>query len=635
MALNDNKITEKQLSDSGVVAAPDKLTGTAAENKAVFDRLVRAVVAPQYNALIDELSGAAGAAGIGTKLGKKLDAAVLSDDIAAVRLNGDKVLETTADGVHYEATGSSGHLILGGNNEVAPQRSRLKFANLMVEDEDGVTVVYGVKGDKGDPGEAGPQGPQGEAGPQGVPGIQGVPGADGADGRSFTILGRYETLEALEEAQPTGQEGDAWAVGPAGAASVFVWDTAHAGWQELGMVQGPRGERGAQGNPGPQGETGPQGPQGLTGEKGEKGDPVQVNGKSGPVVTLSAGDVGALSLKDAANMQAQTDAITNSKSQPNGLATLNSSGKLAQMPTAADVGAVPVSRTVNGKALSGNITLTAADVGAALPNLLLNSDFGVNQRGKESYTASSTQYTYDRWLAAYATVTREANTSPAPVLYMAKCVFQNTNWPNFGQTLENYSQYVGKTLTVRFWIKGLPGTNAVSLFVGDTLYSLPLTGNWQEVIHTFNPVAEGTASFSRKGILLQSFTASPAAGTGFYLAAPQVCVGAYAGDYAPPNPAEELAKCQRYYQRLYDASSNDVRFLAPAVVSGSGTWIAMASCMFPVVMREKPKMTYHLGSGVSTAGLAATKYGIDINKSGFEEGEAFVLKYEADAEIYS
>lgn len=32
---------------------------------------------------------------------------------------------------------------------------------------------------------------------------------------------------------------------------------------------------------------------------------------------------------------------------------------------AADVGAVPTSRTVNGKALSSNITLTASDVGAA------------------------------------------------------------------------------------------------------------------------------------------------------------------------------------------------------------------------------------------------------------------------------
>lgn len=36
-------------------------------------------------------------------------------------------------------------------------------------------------------------------------------------------------------------------------------------------------------------------------------------------------------------------------------------------PTASDVGAVPTSRTVNGKALSSNITLTAADVNAASP----------------------------------------------------------------------------------------------------------------------------------------------------------------------------------------------------------------------------------------------------------------------------
>ena len=33
--------------------------------------------------------------------------------------------------------------------------------------------------------------------------------------------------------------------------------------------------------------------------------------------------------------------------------------------TAANVGAVPTSRTVNGKALSANITLAASDVGAA------------------------------------------------------------------------------------------------------------------------------------------------------------------------------------------------------------------------------------------------------------------------------
>ena len=67
---------------------------------------------------------------------------------------------------------------------------------------------------------------------------------------------------------------------------------------------------------------------------------------------------------DVASLQADLDALEASKGQPNGLATLNSSGKLAQMPSASDVGAVPTTRTVNGKALSSNISLTASDVGA-------------------------------------------------------------------------------------------------------------------------------------------------------------------------------------------------------------------------------------------------------------------------------
>lgn len=67
------------------------------------------------------------------------------------------------------------------------------------------------------------------------------------------------------------------------------------------------------------------------------------------------------------NMNKIIDAVNGldeSKGQPNGIATLNGNGKLAQMPTAADVGAVPTSRTVNGKSLNGNISLTAANVGA-------------------------------------------------------------------------------------------------------------------------------------------------------------------------------------------------------------------------------------------------------------------------------
>ncbi len=63
--------------------------------------------------------------------------------------------------------------------------------------------------------------------------------------------------------------------------------------------------------------------------------------------------------------QAAIDTIDTQKNHPNGIAGLDGSGKLIQMPTAADVGAVPTSRTINGKALTSNITITAADIGTS------------------------------------------------------------------------------------------------------------------------------------------------------------------------------------------------------------------------------------------------------------------------------
>ena len=47
------KITEQQMNEHGVCAAPDILNGTPAENKGIFDRMVRQLVAPAYNACVD------------------------------------------------------------------------------------------------------------------------------------------------------------------------------------------------------------------------------------------------------------------------------------------------------------------------------------------------------------------------------------------------------------------------------------------------------------------------------------------------------------------------------------------------------------------------------------------------------
>lgn len=65
MALIDNKITDGDISTYGVVSAPDRLTGTANENKQVFDNLIKQAVKVKMNELIDDLIAASAAGQLG------------------------------------------------------------------------------------------------------------------------------------------------------------------------------------------------------------------------------------------------------------------------------------------------------------------------------------------------------------------------------------------------------------------------------------------------------------------------------------------------------------------------------------------------------------------------------------------
>ena len=287
-----------------------------------------------------------------------------------MRLNADKVLETSVDGKVWEASGSSGHVIIAPDGKVLPQRSRMKFTEGTVEDDGTQTIVRGVqgpqgpqgiqgeKGDRGVQGQRGqvfvpnldndgyltwtiqeptttvpggryvrgpqgiqgiqgPEGPQGKTGStgpqgvQGVQGVQGIPGKDGVDGKSFAILGMYATLQELIAAHPTGEAGEAYAVGTADKNTIYNWNTEKRIWEDLGPIQGPAGPAGPQGPEGPQGEQGVQGPagvqgiqgpqgeqgiQGPAGPEGPRGYPAIVNGKTPDAegkITINATDVGA------------------------------------------------------------------------------------------------------------------------------------------------------------------------------------------------------------------------------------------------------------------------------------------------------------------------------------------------------
>ena len=61
------------------------------------------------------------------------------------------------------------------------------------------------------------------------------------------------------------------------------------------------------------------------------------------------------------------------------------------MPSAADVGAVPTSRTINAKSLSTNITLKASDVGAVDASQInvANGVAGIGSDGKLNQVPSA------------------------------------------------------------------------------------------------------------------------------------------------------------------------------------------------------------------------------------------------------
>ena len=236
MALIDKKITDTERSQVYVKSTEgNRLVGTVEENKNVFDKYPE-LIRTKLNELIDLLS----------ELG--LDNAVISNDIGQIRLNSDRVIETSADGVTWEATGSSGHIIVDENGNQMTQRSRLKFNGVIITDDGINTVIQGIKGDTGDKGDKGEKGDKGDTG---------ATGAQGATGKVLVPEVKNGIISWTlqdEPIVPTAQN----IQGPQGV-------------QGVQGAQGVQGERGPQGIQGPAGAQGIQGEQGPAGAKGEKG----------------------------------------------------------------------------------------------------------------------------------------------------------------------------------------------------------------------------------------------------------------------------------------------------------------------------------------------------------------------------
>lgn len=110
---------------------------------------------------------------------------------------------------------------------------------------------------------------------------------------------------------------------------------------------------------------------------------------------------------------------------------------------------------------SNNLITSGAVANLSNPNLLINGDFRVNQRGKSVYSmldevAYSRVYTVDKWRFV-----PQSSTSNSSVTVNSKSVsiYCEKQYDNFSQIIENYANFEGKTVTVSAKIGAMSSNN--------------------------------------------------------------------------------------------------------------------------------------------------------------------------------
>lgn len=199
------------------------------------------------------------------------------------------------------------------------------------------------------------------------------------------------------------------------------------------------------------------------------------------------------------------------------------------------------------------------------PNLLINPDFKINQRGETSYTSAVSQpikivYSVDRWcLYGHSlTVNSDKSVTITPTTYSDGALIQNLETPVDGD------------ITVQVYAVGVSGTATVSVGPSDGSTTTEI-GTLKNGLNTF--------TFS-KGIKMLVIRVKTGTLTLKYAKVEQ---GTVATSFITPNSANELMKCKRFY--------NCIEFVQVFYSSEIGM-----EYMFSYIvqnMRTKPTVTFN------------------------------------------
>ena len=252
------------------------------------------------------------------------------------------------------------------------------------------------------------------------------------------------------------------------------------------------------------------------------------------------------------------------------------------------------------------------------PNILDNPDFRINQRGQSSYTTSG-QYTVDRWL--HNTIDGFKVSPVADGIQLdTRNVTSTTTKGTLIQYIENYEALLGQTMTI-------------SVNLGGRIYT-------QEVVIPTSAGSTKALSIASKmdvflyhnGSNRLAFNIRLNNGVNVTVKRVKLELGSCPTLFVPPNPAEELLKCQRYYEKVYTPICRCV-FMNGNVFGGAE---------FKVEKRVIPTITVTANVVGETTKLTISEIGYP-SQSGFTYAVSermlsndcpVYYTYVADAEIY-
>lgn len=244
----------------------------------------------------------------------------------------------------------------------------------------------------------------------------------------------------------------------------------------------------------------------------------------------------------------------------------------ANPPVIPQVDAVDVDFDSSGVAgsettVQGELELLDSMIGKG--NLLINGDLSIWQRGTGPFTGNGGEYTADRIITAddggawvKSTARGAVGTSRSLVPHKYYLEHQVTSvgtgsW-NLGQKVENAANLSEKTVTLSFWVwnNGSAFTNLFAIFPQNmgaaagvtTSFDIAAIAGWVKYEATLTiPDWSGSVLASNSHAWVQYLRSSELAHV--LITGVQLEFGNVATEYKHRLPAEELALCQRYYEK--------------------------------------------------------------------------------------